>query len=102
MEDSVPLLMNFLDSCRNEISADELDDMEEEDEAEDGEGIEEQHHMPEDNIDSEPCILLNINLAPPRTSPSQTVTLEDLDFEIEMLEELDLIDAAYNIAIMDV
>jgi len=52
VEDSEPLLIDFLHSCRNNVSADELDEMEEGDETEVAKGIEELHRMPEDDNNS--------------------------------------------------
>jgi hypothetical protein len=94
-EDSEPLFIDLLDSSEDEISGDELDDTEEEEEEEEEEeGKEELPGMSED--DSEPGVMLITNNAPPRNPPSHTVELEDQDFEIQNVEELDQVDADFN------
>jgi len=64
--DSKPLVIDLPDSSKDKISADELDDIEEEEE---GEGNEEHLGMPEDQDDSDPGIMPITNNTPPSHSP---------------------------------
>jgi hypothetical protein len=94
-EDSEPLVIDLLDSSEDEISGDELDDTEEEEaeeEVEDGKG--ELPEISEDN--SEPGIMPITNNPSPRNPPSRTAELEDQDFEIQNVEELNQVEADFN------
>jgi len=94
-EDRETLVIDLLDSSENEISGDELDDMEQqEEEEEEEEGNEELPGMSEDNL--EPGIMQKTNNAPPRNSPSHTVEQDDQDFDSPNVEELDQVDADFN------
>ena len=72
-DESEPLVIDLLDSSEDEISGDELDDMEEEG----GEGREEVPGMPEDQDDSDAGIMPITHYALPSHSSGRTVEPED-------------------------
>jgi hypothetical protein len=88
-----PSVIDLLDSYKDEISCDELDNMEKEEE---GEWKEELVGMTEDQDNSDPVIMLITNNAPPRHFSSRTAEQEDQDFNIQNSEELDQVDADFN------
>ena len=92
-EDSEPSVIDILDSCEDQISCDELDDMEQEEE---GEGKEEPPGMPEDQDDSDLGIMPITNHALPSHSSGQTVKQEVHNFDIQTAEELDQVDDDFN------
>jgi hypothetical protein len=100
-DDSEPFLSDLLGSSENEISGDELHDMEEEKKEEEEEnGKEELPGMSEDDL--EPWIMPITNNVLLRNPPSCTVDQEEQDFKIQKAEELDQVNTDFNyIAVME-
>ena len=94
-KDSEPSVIDLLDSFEDEISGDELDNMEEE--GEEGRAKEELLGMPEDQDDSDLAIMYNARNALPSHSSGRTVEQEHQDFDIQNTEELYQVDADFNI-----
>jgi len=92
-DDSEPLGIDLLDCSGDEISADELTEMEEEEE---GIGNDELPGLPEDQDDSDLGLMPITHNTPLSNSPGWTLKLEDQDFDIQNAEELDQVDADFN------
>jgi len=92
-EDRMPFVIELLDTSKDEISGDELDDVEEKEE---GEAKYELPGMLEDLDNSDLWIMQITNHAIPILSSGRTVEQEDQDFEIHNAEELDQVDSDFN------
>jgi hypothetical protein len=100
-DDSEPFVIDLLGSSENEISGDELQDMEEEEKEEEEEkGKEELPGMSEDDL--EPWIMPITNNVLLRNPPSRTVDQEEQDFKVQKVEELDEVNTDFNyVAVME-
>jgi hypothetical protein len=96
-KDSNTSVNDLLDSSKDEISGNELDDIEEEEEEE---GKEELPGMLEDQNDSDPGIMPITHNAPRSHSSSWTAEQEDQEYDIQNVEEVDQVDGDFkNIAL---
>jgi hypothetical protein len=93
------LVIYLLYSSEDKISVNELEDMEEEEE---GEGKELQLGMPEHQDDSHSGIMLITHDAPPSLSIGRTVKHEHQDFNFQYADQLDQVDVDFdNIALTE-